>query len=97
VLTGEATIEGAWFDRTAEQCARLRGEKVGPRQFVQPETVQSSPLSCWKQLTLEAYRNRVTEMVRVIEQQARKQCEVFRNAPLGAKACFPLSCTRFYA
>ena len=81
-----AAIVGAWFDRTGEHCARLRGETVGPRQFVEPETVQLSPLPCWKHLRPEAYRQRITEMVGVIEQQAREKREASGLAPLGIKA-----------
>lgn len=80
------TYIGTWFDRTGEHCARLRGETVEPRQFTEAETVQLSPLPCWKHLALEAYRNRIAEMVRVIEQQAREQREASGHPLLGIKA-----------
>ena len=86
LLAGESEVDGAWFDRTREHCARLRGEKVEPRQFVEAEAVRLSPLPCWKHLTPEAYRGRITEMVRAIEQQAREQRDASGIAPLGTKS-----------
>jgi REP element-mobilizing transposase RayT len=86
LLAGESSVEGAWFDRTNEHCARLRGETFEPREFVEIETVRLSPLPCWKQMTPETYRNRVADLVRVIEQQAREQREATGVAPLGIKA-----------
>jgi hypothetical protein len=84
LLTGEPVVEGIWFDRTREYNARLRGETFERRKYSNIETVTLSPLPCWKHLTPEAYRDRIADLVRVIEQQAREARGGL--APLGVKA-----------
>jgi REP element-mobilizing transposase RayT len=86
LLAGESAVEGLWFDRTREHCARMRGESFERRKFTQTEKVELSRLPCWKNLTSEAYREQIAGLVRVIEQQAREQREATGLVPLGVKA-----------
>jgi hypothetical protein len=86
LLAGDSAVEGLWFDRTREHCARLRGESFERRKFTQTEKVELSQLPCWKNLPPEAYRERIADLVQVIEQQARERREATGLAPLGVKA-----------
>jgi len=52
-------LAGTWFDRTQEYLARRKGETVDRLRYATPETVTFSPLPCWKNLSPEAYRQRV--------------------------------------
>jgi len=86
LLAGESSAEGLWFNRTREYNARLRGETFERRKFATTETLTLSPLPCWKHLTPEARRARVTDLVSVIEQKAREAREASGLQPLGVKA-----------
>jgi REP element-mobilizing transposase RayT len=86
LLAGEPVVEGLWFDRTREYNARLRGETFERRKYSNVETVILSPLPCWKHLSPEAYRDRIADLVRVIEQQAQEAREAAGLEPLGVQA-----------
>jgi len=83
LLTG-ATVEGTWFDRTGEYTARLRREDFDPRQYASPQKVILSQLPCWKHLASEAYRARIAELLREINDTARQERKGIK--PLGVKA-----------
>ena len=52
-------LAGTWFDRTQEYLARRKGKDVDRLRYATPEIVTFSPLPCWKNLSPEAYRQRV--------------------------------------
>jgi hypothetical protein len=91
LLAGDSAVEGLWFDRTREHCARLRGESFERRKFTQTEKVELSHLPCWKNLPPEAYRERIADLVQVIEQQARERREATGLAPWASKRSWPRS------
>ena len=45
-----------------------------------------SPLPCWKHLSPESYRSRITQLVRDIDSAARQEREAKGVKPLGRKA-----------
>ena len=85
LLTGD-TIVGAWFDRTREYTARLRGEDSDARQYASPQEVILSQLPCWKHLDPEAYRSRIAELLHEINATARQEREAKNIKLLGVKA-----------
>lgn len=82
LLTGEA-VEGTWFDRRMEYNARLRGKEPGLREFASPEKVILGQLPCWQHLTPEAYRSRIAEIVRTIQEAAAAGRQESGIEPLG--------------
>ncbi len=82
LMTG-APVEGTWFDRTREHNARLRGKELEKGESASRETVQLSPLPCWKHLAEEAYRARIREMVQEINEAAAAAREKSQIPPLG--------------
>ena len=64
-------MEGTWFDRTLEYNAFLRGKELERGESASLETVRLSPLPCWKHLPEGAYRARVAELVREINEGRR--------------------------
>src|SRR6476661_6934528 len=77
-------LTGTWLDRTQEYAARrLRGENPDPLQFITRETVTLSPLPCWKHLSPEAYRQKVTNLAQEIEEEAAAKRKRTGAKPLG--------------
>jgi hypothetical protein len=60
--------QGIWIDRTKAYNSRARGEKLSKRDIESTETVSLSPLPCWGHLDAGSYRNRVAELIAVIEE-----------------------------
>jgi REP element-mobilizing transposase RayT len=85
-LLSDASLQGAWFNRTLEYNARLRREEFEVRKYTSPETVILSQLPCWKHLSPESYRSRIAQLVEEIEGQARQEREAQGIQPLGPKA-----------
>src|SRR5215207_5753681 len=69
LLSGEA-LEGTWYNRSFEHAARVRSDKVDPERFAEQEVFSLVPLPCWKDLSPEAYRARITGLVEKIEADA---------------------------
>jgi hypothetical protein len=82
LITGNR-VEGTWFDRKFEYNARLQGKEPGPREFASTEEVVLSQLPCWRDLAPEAYRSRVAELVREIEESAAAARRETGREPLG--------------
>jgi hypothetical protein len=74
------------FDRTQEWEARLRGEEFGVRQFAETETVDLTPLPCWRLLSAEQYRERIVELIEAIIAQAAVRRAATGIEPLGPAA-----------
>jgi REP element-mobilizing transposase RayT len=85
LLDGE-TVEGYWFDRTKEYAARRRGEKFDRLTYATHEAVILSPLPCWKHLSPEIYKQRVTKLVTALETEAAGRRARTGSQPLGASA-----------
>ncbi|HEX5716801.1 MAG TPA: transposase, partial [Thermoanaerobaculia bacterium] len=85
VLSGEP-VRGAWFDRTAEHRAKLRGEDFEPRRYATEETVELSQLPCWRHLSPEMYRELVAGLIQEIESDAAAERKRTGREPLGAAA-----------
>ena len=85
-LLSGSPVEGTWFDRTSEYNARLRHEKSEARKYAHPEVVILSPLPCWRHLSPEAYRARIAQFVRDINDAAHRMQEEKGLKPLGSKA-----------
>ncbi len=66
-------LEGIWYNRTAEFHARNRGQHVKPGDFAEPETVEISPLPCWKGKPTEWVRRWVRQRLEAIVDQARSR------------------------
>ena len=77
------TLQGVWFDRTAEYYARRRGGKFDKYAFAQTYEVPLSPLPCWEHLTEQQRQARVAELVADIEQEARANNRALGRKPLG--------------
>jgi hypothetical protein len=85
LLDSEA-LSGYWFNRSQEHAARVRREKHDRLKYGTQETVTPSPLPCWKDLTPEAYRQHVANLVAQIEEAADAKRKRTGIEPLGAKA-----------
>ncbi len=85
-ILGDEPIRGHWFDRTQEFAARNRGEDFDRLKYATEETLVLSPLPCWADLTPEAYRQRVGELVESIETEAAVALAESGRIPLGAAA-----------
>ncbi|MCP4573827.1 MAG: hypothetical protein GY838_15830, partial [bacterium] len=55
-------LEGHWFDRTREWMARRRHEEFEPHDFATKYLVDFSPLPAFRDLSPEAYREKVTAL-----------------------------------
>jgi REP element-mobilizing transposase RayT len=85
-LTEGRTLAGWWFDRTQEYLARRRGEDFGPYQYATRETLELTPLPCWKHLTPEKRQQMAAAMVAEIEAQAAARRESTGVQVLGPAA-----------
>ena len=85
VLSGQP-VRGTWFDRTEEHKAKLRREDFGPRQYATEETVELSPLPCFRHLSPEVYRELVAGLVQEIDAEAAAERRRTGRQPLGAAA-----------
>ena len=79
---GETTLEGTWYDRTAQYRARLRGEQ---KLFPSIETVHLSPLPFLEGLTVEQRRQFMVDAVRQVEQETREQRAEQKRPSLGIR------------
>jgi hypothetical protein len=84
LLTGRS-VEGRWFDRTAEFLARRRGQRPGKYEFSEREQLELAPLPCWASHAAERREARVAELVREIERTTRAQLAAAGRAPMGAR------------
>jgi len=71
-LVDGVPLEGHWFDRTREWMAERRNEKFETYDFATKYLVGFSPLPAFRELTPEAYREKVTALVREIEDEGAR-------------------------
>jgi hypothetical protein len=85
LLDGEPLV-GYWFNRSQEHAARRRGETFDRYRYATEETVELSPLPCWKDLSDEDYRERVADLVEEIEEEAAAERQRTGKPVLGVAA-----------
>jgi REP element-mobilizing transposase RayT len=79
------SLEGVWFDRTAEYEARQRGERPSKYAHTELESVALTPLPCWHDLAKREHRGSVAAIVEDITRQTRQRLADEGRAPLGVK------------
>jgi REP element-mobilizing transposase RayT len=84
-LLQSASLEGVWFDRTAEYEARQRGERPSKYAHAEVESVELTPLPCWQELAEPERRRCVAALVEEIAHQTRQRLAEEGRAPLGVK------------
>jgi hypothetical protein len=82
-LTIGTKARGLWYNRSLEYEANRRGLDFGMRDFASVETVELSPLPCWRHLSFEDRSRRVAELVTGIEEEARIERAATKREPLG--------------
>jgi REP element-mobilizing transposase RayT len=82
---GQAAV-GYWFDRTQEYAARRRRQTFDRLHFATPETLNLSPLPCWKGLSETVWRKRAVGLVAEIESEFAAQRAKTGKEPLGVPA-----------
>ncbi len=70
-LLADGILRGTWFDRSREYEAGRRAGRSTKVVFAEPETVPLVPIPCWAHLPREELRRRLTDLLSVIEAEAR--------------------------
>ncbi|MFN7942178.1 MAG: transposase [Thermoanaerobaculia bacterium] len=78
-----APVVGGWIDRTGLSRASRRGERLDSGDFSSRERLELMPLPCWSHLRCEAYRERISDLVRAIERDFDRRREDTGRAPVG--------------
>lgn len=82
LLSGEP-VSGTWIDRTGEFRAAKTGKPYDPSAFRCDETLELAPLPCWSDLPATTYRNRLAQLVRSVEREAKRTRLESGREPLG--------------
>ena len=80
---GETTMQGTWYDRTAQYRARLRGEY---KLFPSTETVHLTPLPFLQERSVDEQRAFYVEAVQDIELKTAQMHQENGTTPMGARA-----------
>ena len=80
---GKSTMQGTWYDRTAQYRAHLRGEY---KLYPSTETVHLTPLPFLQRCSVEEQRAFYVNAVREIEQKTAQMHQENGSAPMGARA-----------
>jgi REP element-mobilizing transposase RayT len=83
LVRGETTLEGHWYDRTAQYRARRGGER---KIVTSVETVRLSPLPYLEGLSADERRQYMEDAVRDVEEQTREQRAEEKRPSLGVPA-----------
>lgn len=86
LLEGRTEIEGTWYNRTREYVLRRQKKAFTEANYTSRETVQLTPLPCWKHLSPEAYRKTIAALVEAITEEARVARASSGSQPLGPEA-----------
>ena len=78
------TMNGIWFDRTAEFKARRRGEAVPKMRFAEEVALELSPIPSWQGHPEHQVAARLRSLLRTIEQETKQR--LADDPPMGAKA-----------
>lgn len=82
LVDGES-LQGVWLDRTELCRARQRGQAAEQEDFTRTETVELSPLPCWRDLSREEARGRVRSLVESIEEEHAERRRATGRSPRG--------------
>jgi REP element-mobilizing transposase RayT len=80
-----ASLEGVWFDRTAEYEARQRGECPSKYAYARAESVELTPLPCWQESAEPERRRYVASLVEDITRQTRQRLDDEGRTPVGVR------------
>ena len=80
---GETTMQGTWYDRTAQYRAHLRGEY---ELFPSTETVHLTPLPFLQERSVDEQRAFYVDAVREIEEKTAQMHQENGTSPMGARA-----------
>jgi hypothetical protein len=62
-------LDGFWFNRSKEWAAKRRGQNYGRYDYATRYLVGFAPLPAFRELSAEAYQDKLAELVREIEQE----------------------------
>jgi len=82
VTTGKP-LQGRWLNQTRKYRSELKGEDRPLSDFEELEECTLVPLPCWRHLSPDEYRNRVTEIVDEIERETLERHKEENTAPRG--------------
>lgn len=85
-LSEGETLQGKWYDRTAQYNASRWGREIDPEGFCAEEEVVLTPLPCWAHLSEEEIRDLVRGMIREIETVAASRHRAQGTRPAGVRA-----------
>lgn len=83
LFRGETTMQGTWYDRTAQYLASKRGQY---ELFPATETVRLSPLPFLEGRSLDEQQAFVTDAIRQVERKTARNHRENGTEPLGARA-----------
>ncbi len=83
-ILGDRPLVGTWVNRT--YLYRQRGKKIDPEKAHETETLNLAKLPCWAHLSDDDYRERIADLVRQVETEARIEREATGKRVLGRKA-----------
>jgi hypothetical protein len=83
LYNGEMTMEGTWYDRTAQYRAQLRGEY---KEFPSTETVRLTPLPFLQERSLDEQRAFYVDAVHEVERKTAQLHKDNGTKPMGARA-----------
>jgi hypothetical protein len=75
--------EGVWYNRTRQYALHRTRKTYTEDDYTNPETVQVTPLPCWKHLSPEIYRSQSQGLVELIVTEARSERIRTGKAVLG--------------
>jgi putative transposase len=84
LITGRP-VAGPWIDRTTEYELRRRGRSFDSRTCVQQESFLLTPLPCWRHLLDAAYRESVSDLIRLVERETDERLRESEREPIGAE------------
>lgn len=65
-------MEGYWWNRTKIWAAERRREEIGTYDYATRYQVEHAPLPCFRHLSVDAYRDKVAELIWEIEAEGRE-------------------------
>lgn len=83
IVDGTMQVPGIWRDETAAFRDRTANRTKPTASYEKLETIQLSPLPCWRGLTARQYRVAVTELVASIEAETLAGHRAAKTAPTG--------------
>jgi len=82
--TGEP-VRGRWLSRARYWQARNHGKSVKPGDFSLVYELSLDPLPCWAHLRAETYKQRITEIVKAIDNDSNQKRSGERRRTLGVR------------